>query len=1004
MSRLPPHHVPRPRLTERCAGDDAVIVVEAAAGYGKSVLAAELVAAWGAVPIEVLMEQAGVSAKLLAARLRSAVARAGFTDAAELMGGAGADPTGAVDAMLAALRGESCAIVLDDAHNATRDAAAAIDRIAAEIAPPQRLVVLARGLPAGAERLRRAEALCLTATDLALREDETLALCRSGFGLAVSADDARLLDAATGGWTAAAVLAASRAKRTDTPLHELAGVGGKSGQLSESVGAILDEPLVALGPDRELLAQIAPLPLLDRDLCALVTGELDFFDRARALGLPMTPARDGWWELPGPVRDHLARLASPDPRVLVRAADHYQDRGQLATALHLLLSAGEAEFAARLLAEADVQAIETVNALELLALFQRIPQAVADRHPWAAFHVARACAVAAFLGPRSELLARLDERVSERDDVALRRAIDIELAIDVLNGGDPAEAESLGRRVLESATAAEQFTRARALSVIGFALCWVRDADGVLPEASLREAGRYLAEASELYITLGYGEGATGAVAPRAIWTQLGAGRPVAALEVLDAALADCAGRPVRFGRLLYHRAEILAELGRFDEAQAHCDEAERIGRRLGDDLIVANSHWGRMTVASLRGDGERTQYHADQVEAVRGDWWKVIGAEVLAEAADCLDRVGYTAPAWERLARAQADPDRASSSIAMSECALLARHGDAALAEQRLREVHRNGIFPREYWRVTLLRAYAAWRRGDAAAGALAARAFDEAARLGQPNLPLIRERDLTESLLALTVETGSPAALSLQAVSLPVALAVLGRFELTRGGRPVSVVPGQSAQLLKLVAVSGGRVHVEQAIEVLWPDVAPDAGRNRLRTVLGRLREVAPDVIAREGDLLALAAGVRLDLAQFQQESRQALSLGVAGGSAAVALARSAVARYRGDLLPHDLYEDWADDPREDARRTMLDLLDLCAAAAAERGDLDEARRMVERTIELAPYDDDRYMKVASILREQGRRGAALSVLRRARSTLSELGVPLPAQLRDLEETLVA
>jgi len=981
-----------------------VIVVEAAAGYGKSVLAAELVAALGVVPIETLMEQPGVSAELLAARLRAAVARAGFMDAAELMAGAGADPAGAVDAMLVALKGEACAIVLDDAHNATRDAAVMIDRIATEIAPPQRLMVLARSLPAGAERLRRAETLCLTATDLALRQDETLALCRSGFGLDVSADDARILDAATGGWTAAAVLAASRAKRTDTPLRDLAGVGGESGQLSASVAAILDEPLVALGPDRHLLAQIAPLPLLDRDLCAVVTGEPDFFDRARALGLPITPATDGWWELPGPVRDHLARLASPDPRALVRAATHYQRRGRLATALQLLLGAGEAELAARLMAEADVPTIETVNAFELLALFQRIPQSVADRHPWATFQTARACAVAALIGPRSNLLARLDARIGQQDDAALRRAIDIELAIDVLNGGDPSEAEVLGRRVLESLAADEQFTRARALTVIGFALCWARDADGVLHEASLREAGRYLAEASELYVGLGYREGATGAVAPRAIWTELGAGRPLVALEVLDAALTDCAARPVRVGRLLYHRAEVLAELGRFDEAQANCEEAEGIGRRIGDDLIVATSHWGRMTVASLRGDGERTLYHADQVEAVRGDWWNVIGAEVLAEAGDCLGRVGYTAEAWNRLARAQEHPDRAESSIAMSECALLARHGDAVLAEQRLREVHRHGIFPREYWRVTLLRAYAAWRRGEAGAGALAARAFDEAARLGQPNLPLIRERDLTESMLALACETGSPAALALQAESLPVALAVLGRFELTRGGRPVPLVPGQSAQLLKLVAVSGGRINAERAIEVLWPDVAPDAGRNRLRTVLGRLREAASDVIVREGDLLALETDVRLDLAQFKLDGRQALSLGVAGGNAAVALARSAMARYRGDLLPHDLYEDWADYPREDARRTMLDLLDLCAAAAAGRGDLDEARRMVERTIELAPYDDDRYFKVASILQEQGRRGAALSVLRRARSTLSELGVPLPAQLRELEESLVA
>src|SRR6516164_3585847 len=89
MSRLPPHHVPRRRLTDTCLGEDAlVVVVEAAAGYGKSVLAAELVDAWRAVPVEVLLEQGEVSAELFVARLHAAVARAGFADAARSMAAA----------------------------------------------------------------------------------------------------------------------------------------------------------------------------------------------------------------------------------------------------------------------------------------------------------------------------------------------------------------------------------------------------------------------------------------------------------------------------------------------------------------------------------------------------------------------------------------------------------------------------------------------------------------------------------------------------------------------------------------------------------------------------------------------------------------------------------------------------------------------------------------------------------------------------------------------------
>ena len=239
---------------------------------------------------------------------------------------------------------------------------------------------------------------------MALRADETLALCRSGFGLDVSDTDARLLDAATGGWTAAAVLAVSRAKRTDTPLRDLAGVGGESGELSTSIGAILDELLVALGPDRGLVAQIAPLPLLDAELFAAVTGQPELFDRARALGLPLTPARDGWWELPGPVRDHLAKLAKPDPRVLVQAADIYQQRGQLGMALQVLLGAGEAEFACGCSRRRTSRRSRRLDALELLAVLDRLPSSVLEHHPWARFKVARACGVAALLGPRAQLI------------------------------------------------------------------------------------------------------------------------------------------------------------------------------------------------------------------------------------------------------------------------------------------------------------------------------------------------------------------------------------------------------------------------------------------------------------------------------------------------------------------------------------------------------------------------------------------------------------------------
>jgi ATP/maltotriose-dependent transcriptional regulator MalT len=357
--------------------------VEAAAGYGKSVLAAELIEAWGAVPIAALLEEGPVSSELLVGRLRAALAHAGFVDAAEVMRATADDSAGAMDSMLAALTDEACAIVIDDAHHAGRNAGLLMARIASQVHSEQRLAVLARALPPGTERLRRAETVWLGAVDLALRPDETLALCRSGFGLDVSTDDAQLLDSATGGWTAAAVLAASRAKRTARPLRELAGLSGIAGQLSQSVGLVLDELLTALGPDRRLLAQIAPLPLVDAELFAAVTGDPGFFDRAAAQGLPMSAAGDGWWELPGPVRDYLATLAPADHKSLLIAASHYEHRGEFATALRLLLGAGEAEAAAVLLARANPRLIDAGRSTPSSELMSSTVAAQARPKRWA---------------------------------------------------------------------------------------------------------------------------------------------------------------------------------------------------------------------------------------------------------------------------------------------------------------------------------------------------------------------------------------------------------------------------------------------------------------------------------------------------------------------------------------------------------------------------------------------------------------------------------------------
>ena len=936
--------------------------------------------------------------------------QAGFTDAAGAApagnAGTGDDAFGAVDAVVRGLAGEPCAFVIDDAHHARPDAGELIDHIASRLEAGQRLVVLARRLPQGAARLRRAENLHLTSADLAMTPDETLELCRTGFELRIGPHTAKVLDRATGGWTAATVLAAARAARTGEAVGALAETAIGPGHPTGAVAAILDEAVATLGPaSRPLLAQVAGLPLLDAELVDLAVGEDGFFERSLRAGIPFTPVRAPWWDLPGPVREYLATFSPLSADAMRKAAQEYGRRGELGWALQLLLASGDARQVAAMLAEAPPEVVETIDALELRSVFDQLPAEVVDANPNVLLLVARACRLATQYKQGAVLLERARGIAGRAGDRAMGRAVAVELVHDLGRELKHQEAEDAARAILQEAEPGEQLTRARAYHALGQALCWRLDGAGRRDEAALAEAEDCFTQATTLYRALGM-RSTVSALAPYwAIMIEFASGHAAAALDRLEKALTLVSDRPRRWAYVMCFRAWVATELGLDDLCRASADEVFQVADQLDSNLFRAQAHWKLAVLASYRDDGEGTVHHLRQAELHKDTWWGPGSGDFLADAADLLDRVGHTALAWEYLARVKAEPKDAGHLVALAEAALEARHGDPVLADERLLAAARGRIDPREYWRVTLLRAFAAFRRGeDRQAGALAARAFEDAARLGQPQLPLIRERAITEQLLSLAVETGQPAALGLQARALPRSVAVLGRFELTEAGRPVPLGTGQEVQLLKYVAVNGGQVHAEQAIESIWPEVGRDAGRNRLRTVLNRLRAAAGNVLVREGDMLVLDETVQVDVHEFFVEARRAQALAATDLALATAIARGAISRYRGDLLPEDRYEDWAERQRQRARLALLDLLDLCASEAARRGDLDGLRRIVERTIEFAPYDDVRYLRAASTLLAQGRRGEALSVVHRARSAFAEIGLEPPPPLLDLERSIVA
>lgn len=129
--------------------------------------------------------------------------------------------------------------------------------------------------------------------------------------------------------------------------------------------------------------------------------------------------------------------------------------------------------------------------------------------------------------------------------------------------------------------------------------------------------------------------------------------------------------------------------------------------------------------------------------------------------------------------------------------------------------------------------------------------------------------------------------------AIGAEALVCILGRLRVISSDGSQRVPTGQRERcLLLFLALHGGCVHTEQAVEALWPDQPPHLGRTRLRMVLFRLREACGPIVRREGACLVLVA--ETDIGRYQQ---------------ALATLLQHVGQ---ELAPDVRYTDWAEDVR--------------------------------------------------------------------------------------------
>ena len=133
-----------------------------------------------------------------------------------------------------------------------------------------------------------------------------------------------------------------------------------------------------------------------------------------------------------------------------------------------------------------------------------------------------------------------------------------------------------------------------------------------------------------------------------------------------------------------------------------------------------------------------------------------------------------------------------------------------------------------------------------------------------------------------------------------------LLGAVELLGPGGQVVRLPSRAAtQLLARLALAPDRMHPrEELIELLWPGVALDVGRNRLRQVLSTLKTAleagspAPVILADRLGLRAAPGSLACDAVAFERHLRSGDW-------------ERADQAYRGELLPGH-YDEWVLDER--------------------------------------------------------------------------------------------
>jgi DNA-binding SARP family transcriptional activator len=225
-----------------------------------------------------------------------------------------------------------------------------------------------------------------------------------------------------------------------------------------------------------------------------------------------------------------------------------------------------------------------------------------------------------------------------------------------------------------------------------------------------------------------------------------------------------------------------------------------------------------------------------------------------------------------------------------------------------------------------------------------------------------------------------------------------LLGEFRVVTDGHEVPAAAwsrSKARSLVKLLALAPAhRLHREQLMDALWPDLTPEAAAANLRKAIHFVRRaIGTGAVRVSNEVVRLdAAALWVDVDAFEAAAQAGDTDG-------------ALALYTDDLLLEDRFESWCERRRDQLRTVAAELLLDQSQALEARGDHRGAIAALERLLAFEPLNEAGHCGLIRLHAAAGRRHVALRWYRQLEDRLDvELGVAPGDEARRLRDEILA